>query len=104
MLQAILPVLLDVGITHNVSTVRAISLQAVSQLVTTAGTMLKPYLVTLIPALLTATDLESPKLNYMSNHYGAQAEVQEAIDSVRTSAAKSHYATETLTKVSVKYL
>lgn len=98
-LQAILPVLLDVGITHHVPSVRAISLQTVSQLVTIAGSLLKPSLVTLIPALLSATDMESPKLTYMSTMFGAQSEVQEAIDSVRASAAKSHHATETITKV-----
>ncbi|XP_015114658.1 proteasome adapter and scaffold protein ECM29 [Diachasma alloeum] len=96
--QAILPVFLDIGIVHTVTTVRALSVQTVAQLVSTAGPLLKPSLVNLIPALLTATDLENTKLTYMSNAYGVQSDIQEAIDSVRTSAAKSHYATETLKK------
>ncbi|XP_011307486.1 proteasome-associated protein ECM29 homolog [Fopius arisanus] len=94
--QAILPVLLNIGIVDTVTSVRALSVQTVAQLVSTAGPLLKPSLVNLIPALLTATDLENTKLTYMSNVYGAQSDVQEAIDSVRTSAAKSHYATEAL--------
>ncbi|XP_015601340.2 proteasome adapter and scaffold protein ECM29 [Cephus cinctus] len=98
-LQAILPVLLDIGIIHTVNTIRAVSLQTVSQLVTTAGSLLKPSLVNLIPALLTATgELENPKLMYWSAAFGAMSDVQEVIDTERSSAVKSHYTTETMTK------
>ncbi|KAF7987486.1 hypothetical protein HCN44_003248 [Aphidius gifuensis] len=98
-LEAILPVFLDIGITHNVTTVRSLSLQTVSQFVTTAGPMLKSSLVNLIPALLTATDLENTTLNLLSTRYsGLSDDYQTTIDNVRTNVAKSHNATETMKK------
>lgn len=119
MVEAILPVLLTVGIVNTVSEVRAVryniqhinriifnnetrfSLQTVSQLVGAAGPQLKPFLPELIPALLQATgELESSKLSHLSTMFGAHAQAQEAIDSARASAAKSHYTTETMTRVS----
>ena len=98
-LQAILPILLDEGITHNVANVRAISLQTVSQLVTTAGSLLKPSLVTLMPALLAASDIENPKISYARTALGGQPEVQDAIDRMRANAAKSTSTMDTITKV-----
>lgn len=81
-------------------TVRAVSLQTVSQLVTSAGNLLKPALVNLIPALLSAIgESENPNLSYLSNAYGTTSEAQDAIDALRTSVAKGHHATETITKV-----
>ncbi|XP_074097479.1 proteasome adapter and scaffold protein ECM29 [Cotesia typhae] len=97
-LQSILPIFLEVGILHNVKVIRALSLQTVSQLVSTAGVLLKPSLVHLIPALLTATDMEHEGLLYMSTKYSAQTEIQEALDRVRSNEAKSHHATETVRK------
>ncbi|XP_032663557.1 proteasome adapter and scaffold protein ECM29 [Odontomachus brunneus] len=98
-IQAILPVLLDIGITHTVDTVRSISLQTVSQLVSTAGVLLKPSLVNLIPSLLeTIGESENPKLSYLSNVCGTSTETQEAIDNVRANVAKGHYASDTITK------
>lgn len=92
--------LLDIGITHTVDTVRAISLQTVSQLVSTAGILLKPSLVNLIPSLLeTIGESENPKLSYLSNVCGAATETQEAIDNLRANVAKGHYASDTITKV-----
>ncbi|CAL7951979.1 unnamed protein product [Xylocopa violacea] len=98
-LQAILPVLLDIGIVNVVSSVRALSLLTVSQLVSRAGSLLKPSLVTLIPALLsTIGESENPNFSYMSNVCGTTTEARDAIDTIRASAAKEHYATETMTK------
>ncbi|XP_018049516.1 PREDICTED: proteasome-associated protein ECM29 homolog [Atta colombica] len=98
-IQAILPVLLDIGIAHVVDAVRSISLQTVSQLVSTAGILLKPSLVNLIPSLLeTIGESENPKLSYLSNVCGATTETQEAIDNLRANVARSHYASDTITK------
>ncbi|XP_043507485.1 proteasome adapter and scaffold protein ECM29 [Frieseomelitta varia] len=98
-LQAILPVLLNIGIVNVVSNVRTISLQTVSQLVLRAGILLKPSLVTLIPALLSAIgESENPNLSYLSNVCGTMSEARDAIDTIRAGAAKEHYATETMTK------
>lgn len=83
------------------SSVRTVSLQTVSQLVSRAGDLLKPSLVTLIPALLSANgESENPNLSYLSNVYGAMSEARDAIDNIRASVAKELYATETITKVS----
>lgn len=102
MVEAILPVLLQTGITSTVLEVRTISLQTVSQLVGAAGILLKPHLPLLIPALLQATgELESSKLSYLSTMFGSQSQTQELIDTARASAAKSHYTTETMGRVSL---
>lgn len=99
-IQAILPVLLDIGIVHTVDIVRSISLQTVSQLVSTAGILLKPSLINLIPSLLeTIGESENPKFSYLSNVCGAATETQEAIDNLRANVAKGHYASDTITKV-----
>jgi len=95
-------VLLDIGIINTVDTVRAISLQTVSQLVSTAGVLLRPSLVNLIPSLLeTIGESENPKFSYLSNMCGATTETQEVIDNIRANVAKGHYASDTITKVSL---
>ncbi|XP_018321144.1 proteasome adapter and scaffold protein ECM29 [Agrilus planipennis] len=99
MVQAVLPVMLNQGITSCVAEVRTVSLQTVSELVGAAGNQLKPFLVQLIPALLQATgELESSKLSYLSTYLGGNREIQEEVDSVRATFAKSHFTTETVTK------
>ncbi|CAH0555694.1 unnamed protein product [Brassicogethes aeneus] len=99
MVEAILPPLLNYGITNTVADIRAISLQTVSELVTSAGKQLKPFLPKLIPPLLQAAgENESVKLSYLSTMLGAQSQAQEAVDSARASFAKSHFTTETVAK------
>ena len=88
------------GITHNVSSVRAISLETISQLVKAAGSLLKPALIYLIPALINATgELSSPGLSHFRNAYCISQEIQEAFDNKRASDAKTFSTTETITKV-----
>ncbi|XP_060528524.1 proteasome adapter and scaffold protein ECM29 [Cylas formicarius] len=99
MVEAILPSLLNVGITHTVTEIRLISLSTVSELVNSAGKQLKPFLAKLIPALLQATgELESVKLSYLSTMMGNQTHMQEAIDNARASMAKSHFTMDTVSK------
>ncbi|KAJ9587578.1 hypothetical protein L9F63_018960, partial [Diploptera punctata] len=99
MVQKVLPVLLDVGICNTVYEVRAVSLQCLSQLVGSAGSLLKSHLPILIPALLEATgELEAKGLSEISVYFGAERQTQEVIDTLRASAAKSHYTTETVAK------
>lgn len=99
MVEAILPPLLD-GITNPVAEIRMVCLQTISELVGSAGKQLKPFLPSLIPALLQATgELESAKLSYLSTRLAAQSQAQEALDSLRASSAKSHFTTETVSKV-----
>lgn len=98
--QVMLPVLVDIGITHTVDTIRAISLQTVSQLASTAGASLKPSLGDLIPSLLESIgNSEHPKLTYLSNVCSTSTRAQEAVDDIRVNVAKGHHATETTTKV-----
>ncbi|OXU22910.1 hypothetical protein TSAR_016170 [Trichomalopsis sarcophagae] len=99
LLQVILPVLLEEGITHTVSQIRMISLQTVSQLVTTAGSLLKPSIPFLIPALLNSIgEVENANLLYLRNMTANSAEVQEAIDNATAQQTKTHTTTDTMTK------
>ncbi|XP_026680942.1 proteasome adapter and scaffold protein ECM29, partial [Diaphorina citri] len=99
LVETILPVILDQGVYSSVQEVVKVSLETISKIVGTCGNVLKPHLTKLIPALLQATgELESPALNYLSVRSGTDSNRQEVIDSVRASAAKSHYTTETVTR------
>ncbi|XP_053602483.1 proteasome adapter and scaffold protein ECM29 isoform X2 [Plodia interpunctella] len=96
--SAILPVLLDTGITNLVKEVRSVSLQTVSKLVSAAGESLKPFLPKLIPALVGAAgDLESAKLSYLSTAL-ADSGSREMLDDLRANAARQHYTTDTVVK------
>ncbi|KAI8428500.1 hypothetical protein MSG28_007292 [Choristoneura fumiferana] len=97
--SAILPVLLDDGITHVVREVRSVSLQTVSKLVTAAGSSLAPFLSKLIPALVGAAgDLESAKLSYLSTALATDSGTRDLIDDMRANAARQHYTTDTVVK------
>ncbi|KAK9876967.1 hypothetical protein WA026_015999 [Henosepilachna vigintioctopunctata] len=103
MVEAILPPLLNTGIISNVTEIRSISLQTISQLVVSSGKQVKPFLPTIIPALLRATgELESSKLSYLSTRLGG-SQGQEIVDEARASIAKSHFTTETVSK-SLQYV
>lgn len=100
----VIPVLLNVGITHAVSEIRALSMKTLSELIDSSGSLLTPHLPVLVPCLLKATgELELPKLSYMSNQLGGNSEAQEMIDSARAEVAKQHHSTETLTKC-IRYI
>lgn len=100
----ILPTILDVGITHTVAEVRALSMKTLSEIIDSSGSLLSPHLTRLIPCLLKATgELEVPKLSYVSAQLSANAEAQEMFDSVRAEAAKQHHSTETLSKC-IRYM
>ncbi|XP_063621128.1 proteasome-associated protein ECM29 homolog [Cydia splendana] len=97
--SAILPVLLDNGITNVVREVRSVSLQTVSKLVSAAGDSLAPFLPKLIPALVGAAgELESAKLSYLSTAMGTDSGTRDLIDDMRANAAKQHYTTDTVVK------
>uniref|UniRef100_A0ABD2WFD9 TOG domain-containing protein n=1 Tax=Trichogramma kaykai TaxID=54128 RepID=A0ABD2WFD9_9HYME len=98
-LQAILPVLLENGITSNVNTIRIISLTTVSQLVSAAGNLLKPSLPSLIPALLSAIgEVEDEKLLHLRNVAANSSEIQDLIDNATLQTTKTHFSTDTMTK------
>lgn len=100
----ILPILLDIGITHTVAEIRTLSMKTISDIIDSSGSLLTPHLSKLVPCLLKATgELEVPRLSYMSAQLSANAEAQEMIDSVRAEKAKQHQSTETLSKC-VRYL
>lgn len=99
-----MPVLLKIGITNTVSEIRALSMKTLSELIESSGSLLTPHLPVLVPCLLKATgELEMPKLSYMSNQLGGNADAQELIDSARAEVAKQHHSTETLTKC-IRYI
>ncbi|CAH2075093.1 unnamed protein product, partial [Iphiclides podalirius] len=96
--SAILPVLLDNGITNLVKEVRSVSLQTVSKLVTAGGGQLGGFLPRLVPALLCAAgELESAKLSYLSTAL-ADNSSREVLDELRANAARHHYTTDTVVK------
>ncbi|XP_039748644.1 proteasome-associated protein ECM29 homolog [Pararge aegeria] len=96
--SAILPVLLDTGITNLVKEVRSVSLQTVAKLVTAAGNSLAPFLPRLVPALVGAAgELESAKLSYLSTAL-ADTGSRELLDDMRANAARHHYTTDTVVK------
>lgn len=98
--SSVLPLLLEHGVTHTVPEIRNLSMKTLSEMIDSSGPMLAPHLPKLVPCLLKATgELEIPKLSYLSTRLGAQADAQEAVDSVRAEAAKQHHSMETLTKV-----
>lgn len=100
----VIPVVLNVGITHTVAEIRTISMKTLSELIDGSGARLATHLPHLIPCLLKATgELEIPKLSYLSNQMGGNSDLQEEIDSVRAEMAKQHQATETLTKC-IRYI
>lgn len=98
--SSVLPLILEHGVTHTVPEIRNLSMKTLSEMIDSSGPMLTPHLPKLVPCLLKATgELEIPKLSYLSTRLGAQADAQEAVDSVRAEAAKQHHSMETLTKV-----
>ncbi|XP_045609918.2 proteasome adapter and scaffold protein ECM29 isoform X1 [Procambarus clarkii] len=98
MLKEVLPTLLTSGITSTVSEVRTVSLQTVSKLCRTGGSMVRPHLGTLIPALLEAlSGLESQALSYTSVRLNDDD--REKLDVARVAAARSTPMMDTLNYV-----
>ncbi|XP_066988430.1 proteasome adapter and scaffold protein ECM29 [Macrobrachium rosenbergii] len=98
MLQEVLPILLTSGITSAVSEVRSISLQTVSKLCRSGGSLVKPHLGTLVPALLEAlSGLESQALSYTSVRLNE--EDREKLDVARIAAARGTPMMDTLNYV-----
>ncbi|KAL7736336.1 hypothetical protein ACLKA6_014807 [Drosophila palustris] len=96
---SILPYLLEVGVGHKVADIRKVSIKTISEMIDSSGALIAPHLATLIPCLLRATgELENTKLSYVSTRLGADNEAQEAVDSLRAEAAKSHHTMETINK------
>lgn len=102
--NTILPIILDVGVTHTVVEIRSLSMKTLSEIIDSSGSILTPHLPVLVPCLLKATgELEVPKLSYMSAQLGGNADVQEMFDSVRAEVVKQHHSTETLAKC-IRYI
>lgn len=98
MLKEVLPTLLTSGITSSVAEVRSVSLQTISKLCRSGGSLVKPHLGTLVPALLEAlSGLESQALSYTSVRLND--EDREKLDMARVSAARSTPMMDTLNYV-----
>nr|XP_014085277.2 proteasome-associated protein ECM29 homolog [Bactrocera oleae] len=97
--SSILPLLLQTGVTHTVADIRKISIRTISEMIDSSGSLIAPHLPMLIPCLLKATgEVENSKLSYLSTRLGADNEAQEAVDTVRAEAAKSHHTMESISK------
>lgn len=65
-------------------------LAVIMKITKSAGSLLKPHLSILIPALLEATsELEGTEIGYLSSRLANDPGVQEKLDLARISAAKS---------------
>ena len=79
-------------------------MQTISQLVNSAGPLLRPHLPKLIGALLEAAgELEPIELNRISVRLSGDQRSQDIVDTIRATAAKSHYTTETVAKVCMHF-
>lgn len=73
-------------------------------MIDSSGSLIAPHLPMLIPCLLKATgEVENSKLSYLSTRLGADNEAQEAVDTVRAEAAKSHHTMESISKVTLSF-
>lgn len=101
--SSVLPLFLEIGVTHTVPEIRRLSIKTVAEMIDSAGSLILPHLSDLIPCLLKATgELDSTKLSYLSTVLSGQSETQEIVDSFRAEASKSHYCMETLIKVNLE--
>ncbi|CAL4121852.1 unnamed protein product, partial [Meganyctiphanes norvegica] len=97
-LREVLPVLLTSGITSSVQEVRSVSVQTIMKLCRSGGSMVRPHLGTLIPALLEAlSGLESSSLSYTSNRLNEDD--RERLDAARVSVARGTPMMDTLNYV-----
>nr|XP_032808549.1 proteasome adapter and scaffold protein ECM29 [Petromyzon marinus] len=93
---AILPCLLQSGISSQVEEVRSLSVSTLVKISKSAGSLLKPHVTQVIVVLLDSlTTLEPQLLNYISVRASQQEQVQ--MDSVRLNAAKTSPMMETVT-------
>ncbi|XP_064386642.1 proteasome adapter and scaffold protein ECM29-like isoform X2 [Halichondria panicea] len=89
-IQAILPLLLDKGMTNPSDEVKAISLVTILKVSQNAGPLLKPHVAVLIPTLLEAlSSLETQALNTITLQYSGETSTQEKLDDLRVAASKS---------------
>ncbi|XP_062561882.1 proteasome-associated protein ECM29 homolog [Armigeres subalbatus] len=97
--SSIIPLFLETGVTNTVAEIRKLSIKTLSDLIDSAGSLILPHLISLVPCLLQATgELDSAKLTYLSTMMAGQSGTQEVVDSMRAEAAKQHYTMETLSK------
>ncbi|NXR56874.1 ECM29 protein, partial [Hippolais icterina] len=102
MIAVLLPCLLDKGIGSTVAEVRSLSINTLVKISKSAGSMLKPHVPKLIPALLESLSVLEPQvLNYLS--LSATDQEKTAVDSARLSAIKSSPMMETI-NMSLQYL
>ncbi|XP_041976007.1 proteasome-associated protein ECM29 homolog [Aricia agestis] len=96
-IEAIMPVLLDNGITNVVKEVRSVSLWTVSRIVSVGGAARAA--ARLVPALLGAAgELEPARLARLSTALAPSADVRAAVDDLRAGVVKHHHTTDTVVK------
>ncbi|VVC26099.1 Hypothetical protein CINCED_3A017518 [Cinara cedri] len=99
LLHLLLPIILDKGLYHTESSIRAVSMDMISQLIVNCGEKLKGDLAKLIIALLKGADkVETPTLSMLSVMSGANPNTQEFIDSQRAASARSLSSSDVLSK------
>ncbi|XP_050523366.1 proteasome adapter and scaffold protein ECM29 isoform X2 [Daktulosphaira vitifoliae] len=99
LLQRLLPIILDKGLYHTEASIRAVSMDMISQLIVNCGDKLKSDLAKLIIALLRGADkVETATISMLSVMSGANPDTQEIIDSARAASARSLSSSDVLSK------
>lgn len=87
--EAVLPVLLQQGLTHPAREVRAVSIQTLIRVVKTAGPLLRPHLAALLTALLEGeSTLEPQMFSYLQHHTASLGLSDEELEKRRLAAAQ----------------
>ena len=96
-ITAVVPCLLKCSLNSSVSEVRAIGLSTILQISKNSGSLIKPNIPVLVPALLEAVSgLENQVVNYLSLHMAGSEASQNRLDTARVSASKSSPMMETV--------
>ncbi|MCL4116473.1 UNVERIFIED_CONTAM: hypothetical protein GTU68_001151, partial [Idotea baltica] len=98
MLEEVLPILLTTGISSSVAEVRNVSIQTLVKLCRSGGSMVRPHLGTLVPALLEAlSGLEHQAVSYTAVRM--DDDNREILDTARVAVSKSTPMMDTLNYV-----
>ncbi|XP_050429969.1 proteasome adapter and scaffold protein ECM29 [Adelges cooleyi] len=99
LLRLLLPIILEKGLYHTESSIRAVSMDMISQLIVNCGDKLKDDLAKLIIALLRGADkVETAAMSMLSVMSGANPDTQELIDSHRAASARTLSSSDVLSK------
>ncbi|KAL1527860.1 hypothetical protein AB1Y20_009236 [Prymnesium parvum] len=90
LLDALLPTLLDQGISHAQDEVRRLCTRQLLKICEAAGSAMQPHVVRLVPVLLESLSVvEDPMLNYLQLNAGQAGISDQALETARVNAMRS---------------